>query len=321
MFSDTRPLEEPTTLWMHPVPTFRVIPSDFNPKLYVVNEPDPHVTFVVESINALRLEDMVTRLAIDFYSRYSLGEGAFEAADWLKDHMTALGCQNARTEQFRPNYSPNVICELPGVDKDEPSVWIGAHYDSIPSSGPAPGADDNASGSAGTLEILRAMYNLTQTGVSFKRTVHFALFGGEEQGLLGSRDVATKLFNNGAQLRGYVNLDMVGFPDRNNPTTMWWLRDSVNRDLTNLGISLTRTYLGEETDIREMSGCCTDSRSFHERGFASACVFESSSPFNNPNYHRNTDLPATLDYNHAMRTTQMAAALAATLAEQRKNKF
>ena len=78
----------------------------------------------------------------------------------------------------------NVLAELPGTDsalKDE-VVMIGAHLDSYHS---APGATDNADGSAVALEAMRI---LAAVGAKPRRTIRMALWGGEEQGLLGSRE-------------------------------------------------------------------------------------------------------------------------------------
>jgi carboxypeptidase Q len=75
----------------------------------------------------------------------------------------------------------NTIAELPGTDLANEIVLIGAHFDSHPYS---TGATDNATGSAAMMEALRI---LKTTGVKPRRTVRIALWGGEEQGLLGSR--------------------------------------------------------------------------------------------------------------------------------------
>ena len=79
--------------------------------------------------------------------------------------------------------SHNVIAELPGTDprlRDE-IVMIGAHLDSWH---PAMGATDNADGAATVLEAMRI---LKAVGAQPRRTIRVALWGGEEEGLLGSR--------------------------------------------------------------------------------------------------------------------------------------
>jgi hypothetical protein len=75
----------------------------------------------------------------------------------------------------------NVIGEIPGTDLRDEVVMIGAHLDSWHSS---TGATDNAVGSAVMMEAMRLMKNL---GEKPRRTIRVALWGGEEQGLLGSR--------------------------------------------------------------------------------------------------------------------------------------
>ena len=77
----------------------------------------------------------------------------------------------------------NVIAEIPGTDpklKDE-VVLIGGHFDSWHG---GTGAADNASGCAVMIEALRI---IKETGVKPRRTIRVALWGGEEQGLIGSR--------------------------------------------------------------------------------------------------------------------------------------
>jgi carboxypeptidase Q len=77
----------------------------------------------------------------------------------------------------------NLVAEIPGTDpalKDE-VVLLGAHFDSVAHS---PGATDNATGSAAMMEAMRI---LKAIGVKPRRTIRIALWGGEEEGLLGSR--------------------------------------------------------------------------------------------------------------------------------------
>lgn len=76
----------------------------------------------------------------------------------------------------------NVIAEIPGTDLKDEVVMIGAHLDSWHS---GTGATDNAAGSAVMLEAIRILKSL---GISPRRTIRIALWGGEEQGLIGSRN-------------------------------------------------------------------------------------------------------------------------------------
>ena len=93
----------------------------------------------------------------------------------------------------------NVIGEISGTDKASEVVMLGAHFDSWHG---GTGATDNAAGSAVMMEAMRI---LKQSGLPLRRTVRIALWGGEEQGLLGSRAYVNEHFAN----RG----DMVVKPD------------------------------------------------------------------------------------------------------------
>lgn len=86
--------------------------------------------------------------------------------------------------QFHDETSPNgfnLIAEIPGTDLKDEVVMIGAHFDSWQS---GTGATDNAAGSAAMMEALRI---LKAVGAKPRRTIRIGLWGGEEQGLLGSR--------------------------------------------------------------------------------------------------------------------------------------
>lgn len=82
----------------------------------------------------------------------------------------------------------NIIAEIPGTDLKDEVVMIGAHFDSHHS---ATGATDNATGSAAMMEALRI---LKVVGAKPRRTIRIGLWGGEEQGLLGSRAYAKEHF-------------------------------------------------------------------------------------------------------------------------------
>lgn len=94
----------------------------------------------------------------------------------------AVKLQMTMETEFTPAASGfNVIGEIPGTDLKDEVVMIGAHLDSWHG---GTGATDNASGSAVMMEAMRLIKSL---GTQPRRTIRVALWGGEEQGLLGSR--------------------------------------------------------------------------------------------------------------------------------------
>ena len=104
----------------------------------------------------------------------------------------------------------NIVAEIPGTDKADEVVMLGAHFDSWHA---GVGAVDNAAGSAVMMEAMRI---LKQSGLRLRRTVRLGLWTGEEQGLIGSRmyvknhfaDPATmQVKPEHAQLAGYFNMD------------------------------------------------------------------------------------------------------------------
>jgi len=121
-----------------------------------------------------------------------------------------------------PN-SYNVVADMPGVDPQLKSevVMIGAHLDSWHT---GTGASDNADGSAVVLEAMRI---LKAIGAQPKRTIRAALWGGEEEGLLGSKAYATQHLAGDAnkdardKMFVYLNLDPAS-----GPIYGWYMQDS-----------------------------------------------------------------------------------------------
>jgi hypothetical protein len=104
----------------------------------------------------------------------------------------------------------NIVAEIPGTDKSDELVMLGAHFDSWHT---GTGATDNAAGSAVMMEAMRI---LKATGLKMRRTIRLGLWTGEEEGLLGSRAYVTQHFANRADMKlkpehsklsAYFNLD------------------------------------------------------------------------------------------------------------------
>ncbi len=102
----------------------------------------------------------------------------------------------------------NTIAEIPGTDKKDQVVMLGGHIDSWHA---GLGATDNAAGVAVMMEAVRV---LEKIGIQPRRTIRIALWGGEEQGLLGSKAYVRDHFGSFespkpefSSLAGYINLD------------------------------------------------------------------------------------------------------------------
>src|SRR5579884_292517 len=120
----------------------------------------------------------------------------------------AFNIQNEIVDQNQDSF--NVVGEIPGTDKSDEIVMLGAHLDSWHG---GTGATDNAAGSAVAIEAVRILKALN---VPMRRTVRIALWGGEEEGLLGSKAYVKEHFADPetmhptaehAKVSGYFNYD------------------------------------------------------------------------------------------------------------------
>jgi aminopeptidase YwaD len=144
--------------------------------------------------------------------------------------------------------SRNVIAKAPGAECETIS---GGHYDSVPW---APGASDNASGTATVLEIAAVLMENGGAGNNC-----FVLFGGEELGLLGSRHfVSTLTEEEKGRIKAMLNFDMVGVGD-----DTWWLIGTP--DLQGRMVDLA-TSLGIQAQPSTLSGTSSDHASFLQAG-------------------------------------------------------
>lgn len=135
-----------------------------------------------------------------------MGDSYFQVFDTAQVRELGVS-RRAATFEVR-----NVLAKIEGVNPDE-YVFVGAHYDHV---GMRPemegddkifnGADDNASGTAGILQIARAFM---ASGEKPQRTLVFALWDAEEMGLVGSRCFGATL-EEMDKVKAYFNIDMIG---------------------------------------------------------------------------------------------------------------
>jgi acetylornithine deacetylase/succinyl-diaminopimelate desuccinylase-like protein len=146
----------------------------------------------------------------NFGTRYSW-EKQDEVANYLFKRFQKYGIPVEFDEYYYKNKRwKNVLATIHGKRKPEDIYIVIAHFDSI-SKEPdisAPGADDNASGTAAVLEIGRILRE-----ISLNATVKLEIFSNEEQGLEGSRHFAKKARKKGLNIKGVINLDAIGFND------------------------------------------------------------------------------------------------------------
>jgi Zn-dependent M28 family amino/carboxypeptidase len=209
--------------------------------------------------------------------------------------------------------APNVIATW---NPNSSAEWVvaGAHLDSrsedsTSETDRAPGADDNGTGSACILEVARL---INQTSVQHKRGLRLCLFTGEEQGLVGSRAIASEWAAQGENIYAMANADMLGYTST--PEIQQGFMDrSMDATLTQYAKDLIATYVPTLPTV-DTTACCSDQQSFYENGYPSVGFFESGNAAGAyPSYHKKTDLLELLSMEQLTLQTQAVAATVFTL--------
>jgi hypothetical protein len=187
--------------------------------------------------------------------------------------------------------SRNVVGELRGKSLPEEIVLLTAHIDDMPSTGSAPGADDNGSGSAALLTAANIM-----SRYRFQRTIRFVFFTGEEQGLYGSASYAAAVASQ--KIVAVLNLDMIAYRTQTAPKQRLHTRVVGNPgnpgDMTiaNTFVNVVNNYgLAESLQpvITQDGETASDHSSFWDRGFAAILAIEDDTDDFNPYYHTSSD--------------------------------
>ncbi|MEO8361396.1 MAG: M20/M25/M40 family metallo-hydrolase, partial [Vicinamibacteria bacterium] len=181
----------------------------------------------------------------------------------------------------------NVVAELPGTDKKAEVVMLGGHLDSWHA---ATGATDNAIGSSIMLEAIRI---LKATGLTPRRTVRVALWAGEEEGLLGSKEYVKEHFGTAenpkpefATFNGYFNVDSGTGRIRGGsvfgPKAAGMILRDVLAPFADFGLMGASV-----TNSRRTGG--TDSTSFNEAGLPGIGLGQDPIQYNSATWHTNLD--------------------------------
>ncbi len=230
----------PIMLVMNALAASPTVAADLPRDLSAVGSPvtaapaDPAIARALTQISAHRIRDTIQTL-VGFGTRHTLssmvtdlpeGQGANAAADWIESEFkrtadACQGCLEVRRDAFTegpedrvpaPTNMTNVYAVLRGSDPAQAGrvILVSGHYDSLMSDfidgrSAAPGANDDASGVAVSLECARVLSRL-----KFPSTIIFAAVVAEEQGLYGSRHLAKLARSEGWQIEAVFNNDIVG---------------------------------------------------------------------------------------------------------------
>jgi hypothetical protein len=209
---------EPLSIWP-PGPGNALVPQ----------EPDAELASILNQIDPKRIQTIIEKL-VSFGTRHTASNqtdpvrGIGAARDWIASQMrTFAEPSNGRMTVDVPSFIQqptsdfpnatlvsNIVATLTGSKEPNRIYVVSGHYDSRVTSilnniDDAPGADDDGSGVAISMELARIMATHQPAA-----TIMFAVVAGEEQGLFGSTFMATTLKQQGADVQGMLDNDIVG---------------------------------------------------------------------------------------------------------------
>jgi len=309
---------------------------------------DTTATGRVQAQDGITAETMGARIAQIEGARYAFGTQAertrlAEVAGYIHTQLDTLGLS---VEEDPVTYLgqtfPNVIGVLSGTVCPDTSFIVGAHYDTV---GGSPGADDNGSGVAAMLEIARVISN-----ESLQPSIEFVGFSFEEQGLVGSQQMAAQARAEDKDIAGVIVLDMIGYtcseagcqsyPAGPLPpgaldegTFVAALGDSGSAPLLNSFLQASAAAVPNLAVLRvsEQEDCqgpappayCgflwlrSDQASYGEHGYQALLLVDTAG-YRNPNYHHPSDTLSTLNLSFTadVANASLAAVVAAATADQ-----
>jgi hypothetical protein len=349
------------------------------PRLASDPHADSHIAEAIRQVSAERIRQTIEKL-VSFRNRSTIsaedeasikaGTGIGAAREWIKAEFERYskecgGCLEVKTDSFteppadripKPTEITNVYAVLGGSDAEQAKriVLVTGHYDSrnsdtLNGTDPAPGANDDASGTAVSLECARVLSKAVLDKIKFPATIIFLTVAGEEQGLNGSKHFAEMAKQQAWKLEAVLNNDIVGgnrgpqqdagvvrvfsegLPAVASEAEIRRIRllggesDSTSRELARYIADVGRSYDAGVKPLlifrldRFLRG--GDHYSFNQQGFAAVRFTEFREDFNHQHQTPRTengieygDLPKFVDFNYVAHVARLNAATLASLA-------
>ena len=331
---------------------------------------DPEIQKMLREISARNIEAIIRKL-VSFGTRNTLSEqdnptrGIGAARDWIfaefqKYNTACGGCMTVEKQSFvqpksnripEPTTLTNVIATLKGTSDPDRVYVVSGHYDSMCTSPTdakcdAPGANDDASGTAAVIELARVMSKR-----KFDATIVFMAVPGEEQGLLGAAYYAEQSKQKAMNIEGMFTNDIVGgvttkktSPNRNRvrvfsegvPSNETEQQANTRRSVGGENDSSSRQlarYIKEQADRylttfkvwliyrRDRYGRGGDHIPFLERGFSAVRITEVDEDYTHQHQNVRTengvfygDTPEFVDFQYVANVTRVNLIAFASLA-------
>ncbi|KAF8757801.1 peptidase M28 family [Rhizoctonia solani] len=254
--------------------------------------PSPSKSSTVKSIiSTLSTSRMQSNLATltSYNNRYYTSSTGSSSSTWIYNQLVSIA-------------SGKSGITFNGASTSAAAVIFGCHIDSInlssPSSGRAPGADDNGTGTVNLIEVFRA---LVTAGFSPARPVEFHFYAAEEVGLLGSQAIAANYKSSGKAVYAMINLDMTGYFKPGSTEVIALVTDRVDSGLNTYLRSLISAYCSIPAG--------TDYATLRPSPSRAPTVSE------NPNIHSSSDTTSVngFSWTHSLEFAKLATAAAVEL--------
>jgi len=353
------------------------------PRLASDPHADTHIAEAIRQVSADRIRQTIEKL-VSFQNRSTIsaqddasikaGKGIGAAREWIKAEFERYskecgGCLEVKTDTFteqpserisKPTEIANIYAVLRGPDTQQAKriVLVTGHYDSrnsdtLNGTDPAPGANDDGSGTAVSLEcarvLSRAVLNKVKFPAKFPATIIFLTVAGEEQGLNGSKHFAQMAKQQGWKLEAVLNNDIVGGDrsPRQDASVVRVFSEGLPAAASDAEIKRIRTLGGEsDSTSRELARYIADvgrsydagvkpllifrldrflrggdHYSFNQQGFAAVRFTEFREDFNHQHQTPRTengieygDLSKFVDFDYVAHVARLNAATLASLA-------
>jgi hypothetical protein len=308
----------------------------------VSSTPDPIIEAMVGAVSTSSLQTLANALVTNggYGTRRADTAGGVAAAEYIHGVFESYGISGLDLgyediDEGSDVFSDNVVAEIPGSVNPQDIIILGAHYDSVcgswisPCNGDpdssAPGADDNATGTAAVLEAARVL-----SGYEFENTIRFVTFSAEEFVLVGSQYHADEAARTGENIVAMINIDMIGYVESgDDPDVDIIIQDDDGPEdddtvaeadaLRDRAIDAIDTYVNGFGRIREWAGsswgATTDHRPFHRKGWPAIWFFEDKANYS-PYIHTSMDTvgQSLNDWNFMTNCTKSIVATLATFA-------
>ncbi len=231
-------------------------------------------------------------------------EGIQKATQYAYEFFEDLGLE-VEYHTFSGPGGRNVIAKQTGILYPDSYYIICAHIDSMPSGSVSPGADDNGSGSVAVM-LAAELFSQYQ----FDYSIIFALWTGEEQGLVGSYYYAQDAYNAGMDIQGVVNLDMIAWDTDSSPVVRLHAKQSQIPDTMVLA-----NTMADVIDIYDLDLVAqvvpnglnySDHASFWNYGYSAILGIEDDVNDFNDYYHTTNDRLVHLNLEYFMDFTKAA---------------